>query len=147
MRGYFEIGIYRPKTPMNLGTLWRTASQLGAVGIFVIGQRWPEKQSSDTLNTWKHIPLRKYGSLEEFQAARPFDCQLVGVEMGGSPLAAFKHPERAIYLLGAEDNGLPKDAQKLCQSIVELPSLRTASFNVAVAGALVMYDRLTKSAA
>ena len=145
MRGYFEIGIYRPKTPMNLGTLWRTASQLGAVGIFVISQRWPEKQSSDTLNTWKHIPLRKFGDMDEFLAAQPYSCPLVGVEMGGKPLQGYTHPERATYLLGAEDNGLPKDVLRHCQAVVELPSLRTASFNVAVAGALVMYDRLVKS--
>jgi len=27
--------------------------------------------------------------------------------MGGTPLESFMHPERAIYILGAEDHGLP----------------------------------------
>lgn len=49
MRGYFEIGIYNNKTPSNLGTLWRSAYQLGAAGIFVIGQRYP-KQASDYIS-------------------------------------------------------------------------------------------------
>lgn len=64
-RGYFEIGIYRPKTPMNLGTLWRSAFQMGAAGIFVVGQRWPEGQASDTVKAWRHVPLRKYADLDE----------------------------------------------------------------------------------
>ena len=32
----------------------------------------------------------------------------MAVEMGGTPLKDFVHPDRAIYLLGSEDNGLPK---------------------------------------
>lgn len=34
---YFAIGIYHPKTEMNMGTLWRSAYQLGASYIFTIG--------------------------------------------------------------------------------------------------------------
>lgn len=30
---YFEIGIFHPKHGENIGTLWRTAYQLGAAGI------------------------------------------------------------------------------------------------------------------
>lgn len=33
MRGFFEIGIYRGKTPSNVGTLWRSASQMGAARL------------------------------------------------------------------------------------------------------------------
>ncbi len=36
---YFEIGIFHPKTKENIGTLWRSAYQLGAAGIFTIGKR------------------------------------------------------------------------------------------------------------
>ena len=34
---YFEIGVYHPKKEVNIGTLWRTAYQLGASVIFTIG--------------------------------------------------------------------------------------------------------------
>lgn len=145
MRGYFEIGIYRPKTPLNLGTLWRSAYQLGAAGIFVISQRWPERQASDTLKSWKHVPLRRYENFDTFLDAMPFGCPLVGVEMGGKPVERFTHPERAIYLLGAEDGGLPNEVQARCHHLVSLTSLRTNSFNVSVAGSIVMYDRMVKA--
>ena len=36
MSGYFEIGIYNGKTEVNMGTLWRSAYQLGASGIFIV---------------------------------------------------------------------------------------------------------------
>lgn len=143
-RGYFEIGIFRGKTAANVGTLWRSAYQMGAAGIFTVGARYP-KQASDTLQAYRHIPQREYESLEAFLLASPYDCPIVGIEMGGTPLPDFVHPERAIYLLGAEDHGLSKEAVARCHRVVSLPSIRTNSYNVAVAGSLVMYDRMAKA--
>ena len=143
MRGFFEIGIYRGKTPANVGTLWRSAYQLGASGIFTVGRRYPQ-QASDTVKAHRHIPLREFLDLDALLAAQPYACPIVAVEMGGKPLANFVHPERAIYLLGAEDHGIPASAIEKCQHIVSLPSVRAQSYNVAVAGSLVMFDRLNK---
>jgi tRNA G18 (ribose-2'-O)-methylase SpoU len=140
MRGYFEIGIYHGKTHHNLGTLWRSAYQLGAAGIFVIGNRF-RIESSDTYKTYRHVPLRQYDTLEQFLANRPHGCQLVGVEMGGTPLSGYRHPDRAVYMLGAEDHGLSRDAVGACNQIVSLESIGPLSYNVAVAGSLVMYHR------
>ena len=143
-RGFFEIGIYHPKTAHNIGSLWRSAYQLGALGLFTICNRYG-RQASDTLKSTRHIPYRHYECFELFYKALPHDCQLVGVEMGGVPLSGAKHPERAIYLLGAEDHGLPAQIIECCHKLISIESVRTESFNVAVAGAIVMYDRLRKS--
>jgi tRNA G18 (ribose-2'-O)-methylase SpoU len=62
--------------------------------------------------------------------------------MGGVALREFKHPKTAIYLLGSEDNGLPNEVRAQCQHIVSIESVNTASYNVAVAGSLVMYSRI-----
>lgn len=140
IRGYFEIGIYQCKTSENLGTLWRSAYQLGAAGIFLIGSRF-RAQASDTVKAHRHIPLREYKDFDHFQGSRPYDCMLIGIEMGGRPLSGYGHPERAIYLLGAEDHGLPKKIIDECQSIISLEALNTPSYNVAVAGSIVMYHR------
>ena len=142
---YCEIGIYHPKTPLNIGTLWRSAYQLGAAGIFTIGRRY-HQQASDTLKTWRHIPLREYPDFAAFQAAQPFQSLIVGIEMGGKALATYFHPARAIYLLGAEDHGLPPDILALCHEVVSIEAMRTASYNVAVAGSLVLYHRMVMSA-
>lgn len=140
MRGYFEIGVYRCKTPANLGTLWRSAFQLGAAGIFVIGKQFP-RQAGDTVKAYRHIPLREYSNFDDFLNHRPYDCQLVAVEMGGKSLSKYAHPERALYLLGAEDHGLPADVMSKCQGVISLEAVNTLSYNVAVAGSLVMYHR------
>ena len=65
---------------------------------------------------------------------------------GSVPLQDFVHPPRAVYVLGSEDNGLNRPIVEACQCHVSLPKWvgRSASYNVATAGALVMYDRLVK---
>lgn len=141
MRGYFEIGIYNCKTEANLGTLWRSAYQLGAAGIFTIGSRY-RGQSSDCFRAYKHIPLREYDDFNQFENNKPKDCVLVGIEMGGKKLSSYTHPPRAIYLLGAEDHGLPPDIIAKCDKTISLEHIRVASFNVAVAGSIVLYDRV-----
>ncbi len=143
-RGYFEIGVWHPKTEQNIGTLWRSAYQLGASGIFTIGRRY-QKQASDTCSTFKHVALRNYENLDELFAVLPYSAPLVAIEMGGKPLEKFWHPERAVYLLGAEDHGLPDVVLSRCHMVVSLNCVRVAFYNVAVAGSIVMYHRLMQN--
>lgn len=139
--GYFEIGIYLPRNGMNVGTLWRSAQQLGAAGIFTIGRPY-RRQTSDPFNAPGNIPLRWYEDFEQFLSSRPSGAQLVGIEMGGLPLAQFTHPDQGIYLLGSEDNGLPARVLEKCNAVIALEAVRQASYNVAVTGSIVMYHRV-----
>lgn len=143
MRGYFGIGIENTKTEMNIGTLWRSAHIMGASFIFTIGKRY-KKQPSDTMKSWRAIPLYTYADFDEFYNILPYDCQLVGVELDEKaiPVERFVHPERCIYLLGAEDHGLTRNALNGCHKLVQLPG--SYCMNVAVAGSLIMYDRSHK---
>lgn len=142
-RGYFGIGIERSKTEANVGTLWRSAFAMGASFIFTIGHRYP-KQSTDTTQSWRHIPLLEYSDIADFKDHIPYDCQVVGIELleGARSLETFSHPLRAVYLLGPEDGSLSKEAQKLCKHIVKFNS--TYCLNVASAGTVVLYDRQMK---
>jgi len=143
-KGYFGIGCLNMKTSMNYGSLFRTAQIFEADFIFLIGCRF-KTQATDTMKSWRHIPTFTYTSFEDFNSHRPHDCKLIGIEMVSHavPLKDFKHPKQACYLLGAEDNGLTKEAITKCQSLVYLPGER--SLNVAVAGSIVLYDRISKN--
>jgi tRNA G18 (ribose-2'-O)-methylase SpoU len=142
--GYFGIGIYQAKRFENVGVLRRWAYQLGASYIFTIGKRY-RRQSSDTHATWKHIPLHSYSAFDDFFDSIPFGCRLIGIESGGTDLPDFQHPERAVYLLGAEDGGLPRRVLERCHQSVTIPAIGLDSYNVAQAGTLVMYDRFMKT--
>ena len=142
-RGYFGIGIYGPKMTKNIGTLWRTADIFGADFMFTIGKRY-ETMRSDKRKSWKHIPLFEYEDFSIFRGSLPKDSRLVGIELDehSQPLMTYKHQERAVYLLGAEDFGLPEDVIASCDDIIQLPG--DYSLNVSVAGSIVIYDRLLK---
>ncbi len=64
--------------------------------------------------------------------------------MGGTPLSEFVHPRNAIYILGSEDHGVPKSVVRGCREVVSLECELYGSYNVAVAGSIVMYDRMMK---
>jgi tRNA G18 (ribose-2'-O)-methylase SpoU len=145
MRGYCGIGIVGGKTPENLGMLWRSAHTLGASFIFTAGARYKE-HPTDTMKSTRHVPLFEYEELG--QLSRPRGSELVAVEKTEDfeeipSLVGFRHPQRAVYVLGAEDDGLSTEALALCDHLVQIPS--TSSLNVAVAGSIVLYDRLAKA--
>lgn len=143
--GFFGIGIYNCKTATNLGTLWRSAYQLGASFVFVIGDRF-KKEATDTAKSWTQIPAFEFKDWNEFAEKSPVSAVWVGVEMGGTPLEEFEHPRSAVYILGSEDNGLNTTMLRACRHHVALPTCgeRSASYNVAVTGAVLMYDREAK---
>lgn len=145
MRGYWGIGIYHGKNTDNIGTLWRSAHNFGASFIFVIGKRY-QRQASDTTKAERHIPLYEYQTFEEFQANLPKGCQIVFVEQtdGATNLPECNHPQAAVYVLGAEDSGVPVPLMRGHQKVyIDTPMC----LNVAVAGSIVMYDRHVKMGA
>ena len=144
--GYFGVGVVGGKNEHNNGTLWRSAWQLGCAFTFTVGSRFA-KTSADTTKVWTSLPAYDYEDFNAFAAASPRAAAWIAVEMGGTPLADFAHPDRAVYILGSEDNGLPSSVLRACAHHVSLPVAsadRTSSFNVAVTGALVLHDRLQK---
>lgn len=137
---YFEVGVFQPKHAQNVGTLWRSALQMGASGLFTIGRRY-SIQASDIFEAPRLIPLRHYHTFQDFLNDRPENVPLVAIEMGGEPLTGFRHPAKAIYILGAEDNGLPAWVLEKCERVVSLEAVRQPSYNLAVCGSIVLYHR------
>lgn len=140
---YFGIGVYKPKTEENIGTLWRTAFVLGADFIFTIEKKY-KKQKTDVYKVWSKIPLFQFDSFDSFYNSMPYSCRLIGIEMDkrAIEIKGFEHPQRAIYLLGSENDGLPRDIKDQCHELIKLPGER--SLNVAVAGSLAIFDRINK---
>jgi tRNA (guanosine-2'-O-)-methyltransferase len=142
-QGFFGIGIQNGKTPENLGVLWRSAQNMGASFIFTIGNRYA-KQACDTHKAIGAMPYFHYETFDDFFNNLPKGAMLVGVELDEKAvqLETFEHPRRCVYLLGAEDHGLPKIAIEKSHHLVKFKS--ELSLNVSVAGSIIMYDRQAK---
>lgn len=135
-RGYFAIGITGAKSPENVGTLMRTASNFGAAFTFTVGRRYSDR-AANTVKSWRHLPHFDWDFVRV-----PRDALVVAIEIqeGAKPLSDFTHPERALYMLGAEDTGVPEEMPR--DYTVYVPTREC--MNVAVTGGIVMYDRQTK---
>ncbi|WP_341705800.1 RNA methyltransferase [Ferrovibrio sp.] len=141
MRGYFGIGVERMSKPMNAGNLFRTAHAFGAGFVFTIDAEYSVKRArSDTSKSPDSLPWYEYDSAADL--ALPQGCELVGIELleTAVELPRFRHPLRAAYVLGPEMGSLSPELVARCRHVIKIPT--SFCVNVAVAGAIVMYDRL-----
>jgi len=142
MRGYFGIGVEGVSKAMNVGALMRTAHAFGASFVFTIGAVYDrdEGNRADTSDAAANLPLHEFAGMDDF--ALPRECQLVGIELmdDAVELPSFTHPRRAAYVLGPERGSLSPELVARCAHVVKIPT--RFSINLALAGALVMYDRL-----
>jgi tRNA G18 (ribose-2'-O)-methylase SpoU len=142
MRGYFGIGAEGVSKPMNLGALMRTAHAFGASFFFSVAaaRKLTEAHNSDTSKSSAHLPWYAWETIAEMQL--PERCQLIGVELteDAIDLPSFRHPLNAAYVLGREKGDLSAEMLARCDHVVRIPT--RFCINLALAGALVMYDRV-----
>jgi tRNA G18 (ribose-2'-O)-methylase SpoU len=141
-RGYFGIGAEGVSKSANVGALLRTGHAFGAAFCFTIGSGWDARaaRTADTADTPLHVPMWRFASVGELLL--PGGCALVGIELldDAVDLPSFRHPLSAAYVLGPERAGLSADLLARCDHVVRIPT--RFALNLAVAGALVLYDRL-----
>src|SRR5579863_853236 len=141
-RGYFGIGVEGVSKSANVGALLRTAHAFGAAFCFVVGAGFDARAGrlADTADTPDHVPLWRFADLDSLSL--PQRCVLVGIELldTATDLPSFRHPLNAAYILGPERSGLTPAMLDRCQHVVRIPT--RFALNLAVAGALVLYDRL-----
>ncbi len=141
-RGFFGIGAEGISKPANFGALLRTAHAFDAAFAFSVGAGFSARDGrrADTADTPAHVPVYRFDTPADLLL--PERCALVGVEIteDAADLPSFRHPTSAAYVLGAERGGLTQAMLERCAHVVRIPT--RFSLNLAVAGALVLYDRL-----
>ncbi|MDX2258685.1 MAG: RNA methyltransferase [Hyphomicrobiaceae bacterium] len=140
-RGYFAIGAERMSKSLNLGNLMRSAHGFGASFTFTIGATYGALEAfADTSKSRSHVPHYNWRTLDDL--VLPQGCKLVGIELIDTAidLPSFRHPLQAAYVLGPEKGSLSEPLLQRCHYVVKIPT--RFCVNVAMAGAVVMYDRV-----
>ncbi len=141
--GYACIGLFNPKTPENVGSVMRAAGCYGVHSVFYSGKRYDfaKQFCTDTKNKHLDIPLI---SVEDLQSIVPLDCVPVAVELveDAKSLVDYKHPPRAFYIFGPEDNSLKKNITDFCRDTIYVPT--NGCMNLAATVNVILYDRLAK---
>lgn len=140
------MALHSPKSDGNIGGAVRAAGVFGAK-LVVIGTPRVEQRGrverTDPRSTHRHLPVQWLPSVLD---GLPHECEAVAVEMSAeaTSLPQFDHPERAFYIFGAEDTGLPAEIIAICDHVVSIPA---GSLNLAAAVNVVLYDRAAKRGA
>ena len=143
MKGYFGIGVEGLSKPLNAGNLFRSAQAFGASFLFTVGASYAERAGrggGDTSHAPGRVPL--YAFPDAGAMVLPRGCALVGVELidEAVDLPSFRHPARAAYISWVRSaTRCPKPVLERCAHVVRIPT--SFCVNVAMAGAIVMYDR------
>jgi RNA methyltransferase, TrmH family len=129
------LALWHVGDPGNVGTLVRTADAFGAAVALSAGCADPTgpKALRGSAGAIFRVPL---GRFEE-----PAGHRVALVAHDGAPLADAELGLGTVFVLGAEREGLPDDVVASCDALASIPLAEgSESLNVAVAGALALYE-------
>jgi RNA methyltransferase, TrmH family len=130
------LALWHVGDPGNAGTLLRTSDGLGPA-FLALSAGCADLTGAKALRASAGAVFRvPTGRFED--APRPW---IALVPRGGKPLPELELGERVSFVLGAEREGLPDDVVSRADETISIPLAAGAeSLNVAVAGALALYE-------
>ena len=130
--------------PQNVGALFRTSWLFGVKGLLICSRRAANitpsvaKVAEGGLEhvAWEIVEQLPQ-ALEELKEA---GFWIFGLDASGQKdLYEIEVPEKVVWVLGAEDQGIRKSVQGVCDELVRIPQLdKNASLNVSAAGAVTL---------
>jgi TrmH family RNA methyltransferase len=137
------LALWHVGDPGNVGTLLRSADGLGPCFV-ALSRGCADPTSPKALRAAAGAVFRV--PLVAFEGAPGRRIGLV--PEGGSLLSEIDLEGRVLFVLGAERNGLPPRVADACEELATIPLAAEAdSLNVAIAGAIALYERLRRRVA
>jgi TrmH family RNA methyltransferase len=131
------LALWRLADPGNVGTLIRTADAFGAAVALSDGcadPTSPKALRASAGSIWR-VPLGVWDASNSLLQAT---TRVALDAHNGAPLASLDLTGRVAFLLGAEREGLPRDAGRDVDARIPISSAE--SLNVAVSGAIALYE-------
>ncbi len=131
------LALWRVADPGNLGTLLRAADALGPAFVLLSagsGDPTGPKAVRASAGSIFRVPLGRFEDGEGMP-------RVALVPRDGVPLPELELPERVVFVLGAEREGLPVAVLEASDAAATIPQGgRAESLNVATAGAIALYE-------
>jgi TrmH family RNA methyltransferase len=131
------LALWRVSDPGNVGTILRAADALGPAFVLLsAGCADPTgpKALRASVGAVFRVPLGGVAEAED-------RARVALVPRGGVPLPELDVPERVVFVLGAEREGLPDEVLDAADLTATIPQSGSAeSLNVATAGAVALYE-------
>ena len=138
------LALWRVSDPGNVGTLVRAADALGPASV-LLSAGCADPTGPKALRASAGAVFRTpLGALDAGEGA----YRVALAPRGGVPLPDLELPERVIFVLGAEREGLPAEVLGAADAVATIPQAgRAESLNVATVGAIALYEWRRRSGA
>lgn len=140
IRNDISIAVVRAKNPFNVGAIIRVAHSFLVREIFLIGvEPYYEKAAMGMHKYERIVDCPDDTTFLQKVAGRP----LIGVERDEATTSLWEAPmpERAVFLLGSENDGLPQALLSACDTVLAIPMYGiNHSFPVTVAAGMVLCE-------
>jgi len=131
----------------NIGSIARSAAAIG-IDSYLLPIHGPHPYSRRALRvSMGHVSMLKVHQYESItdtiQTLKSHGYRIYGAEVSenSTPLASVKVSSKWVLLMGHEGYGLSQEVMNLCDEIVTIEMMDgVKSFNVAVAGSIMMYQ-------
>ncbi len=138
--------------PGNLGTILRTAESAGVKGIFLgkgTVDPYNPKVVRAAMGSVFRLPLISLPLPEVFSLLQKWDVQLIGTSPhAGKMPFELRFPSKVAFVLGNEGRGIAPGHLAMLDTHVMIPMPgKTESLNVAVTGAILLYERIRQQMA
>lgn len=139
------IAAWKIINPENIGNLIRLADNVGAAEVFILGDDFQLRMSSVKKTaglSFNNVRL-SFISPELFFSQLSPEYRLVAIETceDSANLYTQNLPEKIVFLLGNERNGLPDDLLGRCDQKVHIPMTgKCKSMNVSHALTVVLFE-------
>ncbi len=139
------IAAWQIINPENIGNLIRLADNVGATKVYILGYDFQHRKASIKKTaglSLNHVGLIFCSPEDFFRNINP-DFQLIAIETSADSVNVFqeKLPEKIVYLLGNERNGLPDEILDKCAKKVHIPMTgKCKSMNVSHALAVCLFE-------
>lgn len=146
----FWTALSHIRSPGNLGSLVRTSAAIGASGFILLGDSidpYDPNVVRASMGAFFRQRIVRSNTDELNQWKRANDIQVIGASPDGEvEYDRLRYKPPGLLMLGAERSGLSDRQQSICDHIVRVPMVNGVdSLNVAVAGALLMYEMFRSS--
>ncbi len=145
-----RLALYEPDIPQNTGALLRLAACFG-VGVDLIeplGFVYDDRRLKRAALDYAALALvTRHPSWAAFRAARePLSRLVLMTTSGNLPLDHFAFAPGDTILLGRESAGVPREVHEAVDARLVIPLRAEArSLNVALAGAIALYEALRQT--
>ena len=135
--------------PHNVGAILRSCDQFG-VNLVVLPQRNSVGKVSEneiisraSSGASSYVPYSVVKNLgRAVQKLKDSGFWVFGADAGGESVQKISFPEKTCIIMGSEGNGISKNLEESCDSIVSIPTCgKIDSLNVSVAAGVLLYER------